>query len=317
MWVVRKNISWLQMLVTGGKSLPRILERVLFATLLSAGVTALHEKFPLHFPMMTQTPFMLIGLPLGIFLGFRNSAAYDRFWEGRKLWGALVNVSRAFGRQLMTVPAAALDVASKQEATRLVAAFAHGVRARLRDEAPADVERLLRSDLQPALTRWSTSGSSVPLFVADALARTLAKWRSAGHLSDTAWLPMEQSLTAMTDMLGACERIKNTPIPYSYTVLMHRIVAVYCVLLPLGIADAAKTMTPVVVFFVSYALFGLDAIGEEIEQPFGHDPNDLPLSRLCKVIENDLAVISAGDISPTVTFTGTSESTSGASDIET
>jgi putative membrane protein len=105
-------------------------------------------------------------------------------------------------------------------------------------------------------------------------------------------------LVSLTDILGACERIKNTPIPSSYTVLMHRIVALYCVLLPLGIADVAQVMTPVVVFFVSYALFGLDAIGEEIEQPFGHDPNDLPLSRLCTVIETDLKNL-AGQAAPT------------------
>ena len=128
----------------------------------------------------------------------------------------------------------------------------------------------------------------MPLFLLDGLARRFAQWRAAGQLSDVVWVPLEQSLVALTDILGACERIKNTPIPYSYTVLMHRIVALYCVLLPLGIANAVKVMTPVVVFFVSYALFGLDAIGEEIEQPFGHDPNDLPLSRLCKVIETDV-----------------------------
>ncbi len=292
MWVVRKNLSWLQMLFTGGKSLPHTLERVGFATLLSIGVTFLHERFPAHFPELTQTPFMLIGLPLGIFLGFRNTAAYDRFWEGRKLWGGLVNVSRTLGRQIMTVPTETVTLASRQEASRHVAAFAHALRTRLRDQQHDDTERLLDGDSKPALTQWLASGSSAPLFLLDGLARRFAQWRTQGQLSDVAWVPLEQSLITMTDILGACERIKNTPIPYSYTVLMHRIVALYCVLLPLGIAGAVKEMTPVVVFFVSYALFGLDAIGEEIEQPFGHDPNDLPLSRLCKVIETDLTNIS-------------------------
>lgn len=293
MWVVRKNLSWLQMLFTGGKSLPRTLGRVAIATGLSIGVTTLHEHFPARFPLLTQTPFILIGLPLGIFLGFRNSAAYDRFWEGRKLWGSLVNVCRSLGRQIMTVPAPGLSLSEKQEATLQVAAFAHALRTRLRDESHADAERLLEPQEKTARAHWLHVGSSLPLFVLSALSRRLARWRFEGHLGELTWLPLEQSLVTMTDVLGACERIKNTPIPYSYTVLMHRIVALYCVLLPLGIADQAKWMTPFVVFFVSYALFGLDAIGEEIEQPFGHDPNDLPLSRLCKVIETDLKNISA------------------------
>ncbi len=292
MWVVRKNLSWLQMLFTGGKVLPRMMGRVVLVTLFSIAITYLRDRFSDHFPNLTQTPFMLIGLPLGIFLGFRNTAAYDRFWEGRKLWGSLVNVCRTIGRQIMTVPSG-VEVPVRQEATRQVAAFAHGLRTRLRDEPSTDAERLLEADAKIALEPWVKRGSSLPLFVLDSLGRRFSGWREAGKLSDITWMPLEQSLVALTDILGACERIRNTPIPYSYTVLMHRIVAVYCVLLPLGIAEQVKFMTPVVVFFVSYALFGLDAIGEEIEQPFGHDPNDLPLLRLCKVIEVDLKTISS------------------------
>ena len=293
MWVIQKNITWLQILVTGGRSLPRILERVAFATALGVGVTTLHRLHPEYLPALTPTPFLLIGLPLGIFLGFRNTAAYDRFWEGRKLWGALVNSSRSLARQVMTAPAPSLEAAPRREAAREVAAFAHALRTRLRDEKPEDAERLLSAGARDGWARWSAAGGSAPLFVLDALGRRFAEWRVRGVLSDITWLPLEQSLVALTDILGACERIKNTPIPYSYTVLMHRIVALYCVLLPLGIADTVKTMTPVVVFFVSYALFGLDAVGEEIEQPFGHDPNDLPLARLCQVIESDVLRLAA------------------------
>src|SRR5262245_51452097 len=99
---------------------------------------------------------------------------------------------------------------------------------------------------------------------------------------------LEASLTALTDIQGACERIKNTPIPYSYTVLMHRIVAVYCVLLPFGLMDAVKWATPFVVLAISYCFFGLDAIGDEIEQPFGMDINDLPLKSISRTIERNL-----------------------------
>jgi putative membrane protein len=99
---------------------------------------------------------------------------------------------------------------------------------------------------------------------------------------------LEASLTTLTDIQGACERIKSTPIPYSYTVLLHRIVAVYCTLLPFGLMDSIKWATPAVVLAISYCFFGLDAIGDELEQPFGVDINDLPLKAISRTIERNL-----------------------------
>ena len=92
----------------------------------------------------------------------------------------------------------------------------------------------------------------------------------------------------MTDIQGACERIKSTPIPFSYSVLIHRIVAIYCFLLPFGFVETIHWLTPVVVLFISYAFFGLDAVGDELEKPFGLDPNDLPLSAISRTIEGNL-----------------------------
>lgn len=99
---------------------------------------------------------------------------------------------------------------------------------------------------------------------------------------------LEGSLTEITGVQGGCERIKATPIPASYTVLIHRIVATYAFALPLGIVDTVHLWTPVVVLLIAYAFYGLDAIGDEIEDPFGRDPNDLPLSTLSRMIEVNL-----------------------------
>src|SRR5690606_37389193 len=87
---------------------------------------------------------------------------------------------------------------------------------------------------------------------------------------------------------GGCERIKNTPIPWSYTVLMHSIVAVYCFALPFGLVQTTKLLTPIVVALIAYAFLGLDAVGDELEEPFGHDYNDLPLTALSRTIEVNL-----------------------------
>lgn len=99
---------------------------------------------------------------------------------------------------------------------------------------------------------------------------------------------LEASLAVLTDVQGACERIKGTPIPYSYTTLIHRITAVYCFTLPFGIVDTVKLFTPFVCAIVAYAFFGLDGVGEEIEMPFGMDYNDLPLRSISRTIEINL-----------------------------
>jgi putative membrane protein len=99
---------------------------------------------------------------------------------------------------------------------------------------------------------------------------------------------LEASLTSFTDIQGACERIKTTPIPFSYTTLIHRITAVYCYALPFGVVDTVGIYTPVVVVLVAYAFFGLDVVGDEIEMPFGTDPNDLALGAISRTIETNL-----------------------------
>jgi putative membrane protein len=98
----------------------------------------------------------------------------------------------------------------------------------------------------------------------------------------------EASLSELTNIQGACERIKNTPIPFAYTVFIHRIVAAYCLFLPLGVVGDIHYMTPLVVLLISYAFFGLDELGDEIEDPFGTDLNDLPLAALSRAIEINL-----------------------------
>jgi putative membrane protein len=115
--------------------------------------------------------------------------------------------------------------------------------------------------------------------------------RDIGTAFEKGWLDahhatlLEQTVVQITDVVGACERIKNTPTPISYVLFIHRAVAIYCFLLPFGVLDTVKALTPVVVFFVSYALFSLDAIGDELDDPFRRTPNGLPLSTIARNIE--------------------------------
>jgi putative membrane protein len=287
MWADTKR-SWLDIVLRGGVVLPRINRRVVISVALACLTTAVHALVPALHISLTATPFILIGLPLGVFLGFRNTSSYERWWEGRRLWGQLVNAARSLTRQLCTVvdgePADEVH-AFRRHAVHLVIAWVHALRHRLRDQSPA---LRLERDLGAELAARLGAEGNVPLAILDEIGVELGRARRRGWLDPLHVPLLEAQLVVLTDAQGGCERIKATPLPYSYTVLMHRIVAVYCLLLPFGLADTIGWMTPLVVAFVSYAFYGLDAIGDEIEQPFGRDVNDLPLSTIARAVEIDL-----------------------------
>lgn len=287
MWVENRR-SWVWTVFFGGVALPQIWKRLLVTTVFAVFVTYLHLNLERYHVNLTPTPFTLVGLPLGIFLGFRNTSAYDRFWEARKLWGSLVNTTRTLTRQVLTLlgptdtPPDAQLRAFQTHYVHTVVAFVHALRMHLRSQkVTAGDEIRLQTDI---LERVSESNNP-PLAILQDLGMQLREARARSYIDPLHVQLIETSLVSLTDIQGACERIKTTPVPYPYTVFMHRIVAVYCLLLPLGIGDSLGWVTPFVVLFVSYALFGLDAIGEEIEEPFGHDKSDLPLHALSRNIE--------------------------------
>lgn len=293
---VEKRGSWFATVALGGAALPHIWMRTLAVSAISVLVTIAYHRVPVLHYSITTTPFVLIGLPLGIFLGFRNNTAYDRFWEGRKLWGALVNTSRSLTRQIVTLiePQPEADDqdpdavhAHEVAMAHMLVAYAHALRHHLRDSDPFSTLARILPENEIAALRAETN---VPIAILQRIAVLMVDARRKHWIHPLHVPVIEASLVALTDIQGACERIKSTPIPYSYTVLMHRIVAVYCGLLPFGLAESIGWVTPAVVLFVSYALFGLDAIGDEVAQPFGLDPNDLPLSTISTNIEGDIRV---------------------------
>lgn len=289
--------SWLFLLTTWrGSILVRIWPRLLVTVLFAASVTITH-KLALGDPGWTLTPlpFSLVGVALSIFLGFRNNTSYDRFWEGRKLWGSLVNSSRSMARQCLTligpldndpdeVQAGAVR-SLRRDMVYHVVAYVHSLRFHLRNEETwGELSEFLPADELERLP----GESNPPIAILQSLAERLREaydrgWIHAYHLP-----VLESSLTSFTNIQGGCERIKSTPIPFSYSALIHRIVATYCVALPFGIVAEVGWLTPAVVLFVSYAFYGLDAIGDEIEEPFGEEENDLPLATLSRMIEVNL-----------------------------
>ena len=297
--IVHPKSSWLRTLVMmRGSAITRIWPRLLAVTLVATLVTYLHETYGLLHTDLTTTPFSLIGLALGIFLGFRNNTSYDRFWEGRKLWGRVVNASRSLTREILTLIGPPLPddrplaegeaeeiAAFHRESVYRLIAYVHSLRLHLRgQDRIRELDAFLDDDeiarLIPEHNRPIALLQTMGERFRDAWARG---WIHPLHLQ-----VLENSLTELAGVQGGCERIKATPIPFSYNILLHRIVFFYCFTLPFGLVNAVHGFSPVVVALVSYAFFGLDAVGDEIEDPFGEDANDLPLNAITRMIEINL-----------------------------
>jgi len=287
--ILYERTSWLAMVFrVHGSVVRRIWPRFVVTTLLAAALTALQSD-PRFKVSLTVPPFLITGLPLGIILGFRNSSSYDRFWEGRKLWGALTNQCRSLVRQLHTLllPGDGAGDAEKvaayrKEITYRLLGFVLALRMHLRRErAPEELAPYLAADEIEALTGEPSPPSALLHRIGLDLQRA-----SADGLVHPMHVPvLEGTLSQLTDVVGGCERIKNTPTPISYIIFIHRAVAVYAVLLPFGLVDTIHALTPVVVFFISYAFFSLDAIGDELDDPFRRSENGLPLATLSRGIE--------------------------------
>jgi len=265
-----------------GSVLAVILPQLLGTTAFAAVVTLFHGylfewKISLNF-----VPFSLIGLTLAIFLGFRNSTSYARYWEARTLWGMLLNEARTLLRQALTLADSPAEVPVL--AARLIA-FVHALRHQLRATDPApDFERLL-SPADRARLRGARYKPALLLLMAG---EWLQERRAAGRLAPVLIPSMEAPLGRLTEALGGCERIAGTPIPFTYAVIIHRTIYFYCLLLPFGLVDTIGLMTPVVVAFIAYTFFALEALSAEIEEPFGTEPNDLALDAMSAAIEATL-----------------------------
>jgi len=290
--IVRPRPSLFALLfVLRGTILPRVLPHALVIASLSAVVVWLfnHGFRPVRAP--SAAPLSLLGIALSVFLGFRNSACFERWWEARKQWGALIIDLRSLSREAIAQlddGAEAVPHVGRAAARRLVhrnIAFAHALAGHLRGhDATADVSRFLEE-----AERVRVLASVNP---PDALlrehARELAGLRRTGALSDITWSALSGRVLGLAAVLGACERIRFTPLPFAYTVLLHRTAYLFCLLLPLGLADALGWFTPLLAAAVTYTFFGLDVLGDELEEPFGAAPNDLPLLAMARTIEINL-----------------------------
>jgi putative membrane protein len=284
--IIRKNEHWFRMLfMWKGSVLPKLLSRLLLLFALSVIVVfakgiLFHYKIPLN-----PAPFTLFGIALALFLGFRNNASYDRFWEARKLWGALLNDTRSLARQAIGLSGYLPNSIEIGTFVNYLVAFTYALKHQLRHtDAADDLQKRLPPDIYPDVK----GAIYKPVMLMKQMAIWLKTAKEQGKIDSIQQVAFDENLGRLSDIVGGCERIASTPIPYTYRILLHRTVYFYCFLLPFGFVDSLGWFTPLIVIFIAYTFVALEAIADEIEEPFGIEPNDLALNAMSLMIETTL-----------------------------
>ena len=262
------------------------MRRLAFATLTTGVYTVAMSALIIRFKLEGRTPisgtFSLLGIILSIVLAFRTNTAYDRWWEGRKLWGSIVNSSRDLAIQLDSlIPADDRD--SRSSFASLIGGFALALSGHLRGDA-GSVDDLVGDDSD----EHCVPPHHAPARIARAIVRRIGELRRSGATVGLEVLALKYT-HSLIDSAGACERIRRTPIPYSYSVFIKLFILSYAAVLPFGLVPEYGYLSVPLVMLIIFALLGLELMASEIEDPFGRDCNDLPTETLAGIIRADAA----------------------------
>jgi putative membrane protein len=278
--IVRPKENWFRLLfIWNGSVLQSIIPQLAFMGAVSIlAVISQGRIFGEKIPLNTA-PFTLFGLALAIFLAFRNNASYERFNEARHLWGVLLIAGRTLTSQMLCYLPADAD-RRRYVDTLIASVYALKHQLRCTDPMP-DLERLLGRARADTLRDKRYR----PIALLDELRRDLAALHGRIGTSDTKLWMFDAQLDELGRAVGGCERLAGTPIPFSYSVLLHRTVYGYCMLLPFGLVDSTEFFTPLLCVFISYTLIALEAIASEVAEPFSLAPNALALDAMTRNIE--------------------------------
>lgn len=225
----------------------------------------------------------LLGIVLGLFLVFRTNTAYDRWWEGRKLWGSLVNNSRNFALKLN----AYLSLENHEDRdwfAKMIPNFVYVMKESLRNGVQFNELQALTEDFSEDLKKYKHK----PNRISSLLYSKVNSLYKEGKFTGDQLINLDKELKEFIDIVGACERIKNTPIPYSYMMYVKKFIFIYIITLPFGFVTQSGYMTIVIVVVITFVLMSVELIAEEIEDPFGRDLNDLPTDELSGKIKDNV-----------------------------
>ena len=265
---------------------PQVSRRLIFLMVFDVTISLLYATFGVSWIALPALPLAMMGAAISLFLAFRNNSAYDRWWEARTLWGSLVNNSRTLARQALTLVDG--ESAAGPPRSRLVhmqIAYVHALRCHLRRQNPFPE---LRSLLPAEVVTPLRQERNVPAAMLLSMGRVVRRWYDDGRIDSILFSRLDQTLSELCNIQGACERIKSTPLPRQYEYFPRVMVGIYCILLPLGLVAGLGLLTPIASTALSFLFISLETIGRDLEDPFENSVHDTPMSTLSRMIEINL-----------------------------
>ena len=227
----------------------------------------------------------LLGIVLGLFLVFRTNSAYDRWWEGRRLWGSLVNNTRTLSIKLNAFLNPA-DAEGRRWFSAMIVNLVLSINDHLRGGG-----QMFDLDMDPKTLAELRRSGHPPNFIVSLMYKRITQMYHDKIITGDQLFIVDKEVKEFTDIYGACERIKNTPIPYSYTMFIKKFIFIYVITLPFAFVTTSGYLTIPVVIVIMYVLLSVELIAEEIEDPFGGDVNDLPMDELASKIRGNVREI--------------------------
>jgi putative membrane protein len=224
------------------------------------------------------TVYSLVGFVISLLLIFRTNTAYERWWEGRKKWGEMVNDTRNLSVKLASIISTQED---RDFFVRMIPNFVFSAKEHLR--SGVNFEEL---ELLPSENEFIQQKVHQPLAISQLIYKRLIDLKNKGIISEQEFIILDKNCNKFMDCLGACERIKNTPIPFSYSLFIKKFIFIYVTTLPLAFVTIFGYFAALIATFIFYVLVSIEVLAEEIEDPFGKDDNDLPTDLLCDRIRS-------------------------------
>jgi ion channel-forming bestrophin family protein len=287
---IARNLTWFKTaLQTRESVLPLVLPRILFFSLFAVVVALMDRRFGLPdlSPFGAMADNVVCNLVLGLLLVFRTNTAYDRFWDGRKAWGEMVVGIRSIVRELQTglMQLEGDDRDEQEKVLKYLSAFALCTKLTLRNQSLDS----LKSHLDSSHLAKLKTANSAPLELLLWVGQYVQKMCDRGHLDSNQRYSLNCLINQLVEALTTCERIQTTPMPIAYSVYLKRLTLLYCLLIPFSLVHELHLWIGLVTALVSFVLISMEEIGNEIEDPFGLDANDLPLDDICTNITSTIS----------------------------
>jgi putative membrane protein len=278
--------NWIALIFSFDKSdtFRMLWKELIYIGLLSSFITFLEIHF---FPKAEGLKnliaiYSLLGFVISLLLVFRTNTAYDRWWEGRKIWGGIVNDSRNLASKLNAILGE--NQVEKKWFAEMISNFSFASKEHLRGNVNTDELKIADEKDKIAIQ----NAQHKPLWVIKRLRERIAELYNLGIINPEDLYVLDKNLNALIDAIGACERIKNTPIPYSYSLFIKKFIFIYVITLPLAFVNLFGYYSALIATFVFYAMVSMEVLAEEIEDPFGEDDNDLPTGQISTTIRSNV-----------------------------